>query len=344
MTPSHRVRSALLSLGGSPELRVAAVIVLLGALMTSASPYFLVLANVLDVLESVAVISVVACGVTFVLLVGAIDVSVGSTMGVAAMVTGFLHLAHAPIGVAMVAGVAAGVVIGVINGTLVVYLRFPDLIATLAMLSVLRGIIYLFVGQTPLRGYHSELYFFLTRGKVLAVIPILLVITCLVVWCAWVVLTRTRHGRQIVLSGTNAQAAMVAGINVKKVKFGMFVTCGGLAGIAGVLLGGRLGGAYPQIAEGYELTAIAAAVIGGTSLAGGKGSVGGALLGAILLGLINNILTLLAINPFWQRIVTGLIILLAVVIDTQLSAWIRRTELARAREAASGELDRGPSR
>jgi len=319
MKYSNRKIRPLMWLSSSSELRILLIIVALCIFMSIASPYFLDVGNIMDLLEGISVTCIVAFGVTFVILVGGIDLSIGSTMGIGAMVTGLLHLHNFPILLSILLGIIAGLIVGLLNGMLIEWLGFPDLIATLSMMGILRGIIYLFIGDHPLRGYKSELYLFLGQGRLFGIIPILFIIAIFIMLIGNFFLFKSIYGRQILMVGTNRKAAMLSGINTKLLRFNMYAICGLLAGLAGVLLGGRLGGAIPQVGAGYELQAIAAVVVGGTSLLGGRGSFVGTFLGVILIGLIRNILTLLAIDPFWHLIITGIIILIAIIIDRLVS-------------------------
>lgn len=306
-------------LGGSPEVRIGLIIVLAGIVMSIISPYFLQLGNVVDLLESVAILSILSFGVTFVLLVGELDISVGSTMAIAAITTNMLlGRAGFPLSVALLGGIATGLVIGLMNGALTQFLGFPSLIVTLAMMSILRGIIYLLTGSAPLAPYKSEAYSFLGTGQILSFLPVPVVATVLVLLLLSLLLFRTRFGRLMLMAGANRKAANIAGLNTRNIGFIMFVACGLLASLAGVLLGSKLKSVFPEFGMGYELRAITAGVIGGVSLFGGRGSFLGAFLGAVLIGLIFNMIDLLALDPYWQFVVMGMMVLIAVLTDNVL--------------------------
>lgn len=324
MKKVKRNSQLFVKIGSSSEIRILLIIIAIVIFISIASPYFMTISNITDLLESISVICIMAYGITFVLLVGGIDLSISSNVAASAMVTGFLHLANVPIFYALLGGICTGIVVGLINGAFIEWFGFPDLIVTLAMLSVVRGIVYLAIGNNSLNGYTSSFYIFISRGRLFDFLPLLLIINIIILLIISFILFKTRFGRQIFFAGTNRQAANISGINTKVLRFLTYVICGLLAGVAGVLFGGRLGGVYPQFAEGMELTAIAAAVIGGTSLFGGKGSFVGTFLGSVLVGLIGNVLTLLAINQFWNRIITGCIIIIAVIIDSQISKLVKR--------------------
>jgi ribose/xylose/arabinose/galactoside ABC-type transport system permease subunit len=220
-----------------------------------------------------------------------------------------------PFSVALLAGVVAGLIIGIINGTLTVIFGFPSLIVTLAMMSILRGIVYVITGNAPLPPYNSQAYFAVGNGEILNLIPVPVIISIAILILISLMLFRTLFGRVIIMTGANRKAASIAGVNTRMVVFSMFAACGLFAGIAGMLLGSKLKSVFPEFGMGYELRAITAAVIGGVSLFGGRGSFIGSFLGAILIGLIFNIIDLLALDPYWQYVVIGLMVLIAVLSD-----------------------------
>jgi ribose transport system permease protein len=329
MAPAHdkaerawwgaRGNRILASLVSSAEARIALIIALAGIVMSVVSPYFLRLGNVVDLFESIAILSILSFGVTFVLLIGELDISVGSTMAMAAITTNMLMgRAGLPLYGALVGGIAIGLMIGLVNGSLTQLLSFPSLIVTLAMMSILRGIIYLLTGSAPLAPYRNEAYSYLGTGQILNLLPMPVFITVVVLVMISLVLFQTRFGRVILMAGANRKAANIAGLNTKTIGFTMFVACSLLASVAGILLGSKLKSVFPEFGMGYELRAITAAVIGGVSLFGGRGSFLGAFLGAVLIGLIFNIIDLLALDPYWQFVILGLMVLIAVLTDRLL--------------------------
>jgi ribose/xylose/arabinose/galactoside ABC-type transport system permease subunit len=310
-------RSGTLSLlGSNSEIRIALLIILTGIVMSVVSSYFLRLGNIIDLLESVAILSVLAFCITFVALVGELDISVGSIMAMAAITTNvMLSVKGMPFYVALLGGIGAGLVIGILNGTLTVVFGFPSLIVTLAMMSILRGIVYVITGSAPLPPYDSKAYFAVGNGEVLGLIPVPVIIALSILVIVSLMLFKTRFGRVMLLTGANRKAANIAGVNTRQVLFVSFAACGLLAGVAGMLLGSKLKSVFPEFGMGYELRAITAAVIGGVSLFGGRGSFVGSFLGAVLIGLIFNIIDLLALDPYWQFVVIGLMVLIAVLSD-----------------------------
>ena len=306
----------VLLVGSSSELRIAIIIVAIGVVMSVSSSYFLRLDNIMDLFESISVLSILAFGMTFVLFVGELDMSVGSIMAMAAISTNVvLRALNMPVYVGMLAGIITGIVVGIINGTLVELLGFPSLITTLAVMSAFRGIVYVLTGDAPLNPYNSNAYFIIGNGIVGNSIPVTVIITIVFLIILAFIIFKTRYGRRIVMTGANRKAAAIAGVDTRKVVFVMFVMSGLMAAVAGMLLGSKLKSVFPEFGMDYELRAITAAVIGGVSLFGGKGSFVGTFLGAILIGLIFNIINLLGLDPYWQSIIIGLIVLIAVLSD-----------------------------
>ena len=304
-----RLRSGLVREGGVVLVVLIGVIVLFSIL----SPFFFTVDNVKNVLVQSVFVLLVAVGVTFVLLTGGIDLSVGSTMGLSAGLS-VLTLSHgAPVTVAVLVGLVAGAAIGLVNGLLVTRVGISDFIATLAMLGIVRGVLQLITAKEPLR-VHSSAYTKLTSASV-AGIPLPVIIAAAIVVLASFVLWRTRFGRWVFAVGMSRDAAHIAGVDVPGVRLRVFVLAGALAAVAGMLLASRLSSVQPELGTGYELQAIAAAVIGGTSLSGGRGRLSGTVVGALLLAIIENGLRLLEVNAFYFTIITGLIIVAAVALE-----------------------------
>lgn len=261
-----------------------------------------------------AVVAVLAFGQTFVIVSGGIDLSVGSVAALAGIVGGYVATTLAFPGiVGLLAALGAGVAMGLVNGALVAYGRLPAFIATLAMLSAARGLALVISQGRPIA----------TADVVSAMgeeindtIPVPVLIMALMgVICA-VILNRSYSGRAMYAIGGNSEAARLSGINVGRQRLVAFALSGLFAAVAGLLLSGRLASAQPQAAEGYELDAIAAVVIGGASLAGGRGRALGTLIGALILAVLRNGLNLLGVSAFWQLVVIGAVIALAVLLDT----------------------------
>jgi ribose transport system permease protein len=288
--------------------------------MTIFSPFFLTVGNLINLIESVAILSILSFGITYVLLVGEMDMSVGSIMAVSAITTNIILGFYLPAPVAVAGGITMGALIGVINGVFIEFLGFPSLIVTLAMMSILRGLVYLKTGNAPFAPPldNSTSFYFLSNGKFFGVVPVSVVVTLIILILFSIILYKTRFGRVIIMAGANRKAANIAGKNTKTIYFAMFVLSGFLAGMAGNFLGSKLFSVFPEFGMGYELRAITASVIGGVSLYGGRGSFFSAFLGTVLIGLIFNIIELIGFGPYWQYLFIGIVVLVAILTDKML--------------------------
>ncbi|WP_181794436.1 substrate-binding domain-containing protein [Streptomyces sp. WELS2] len=292
---------------------LTALIVLVIAL-SALSGDFLTTDNLLNIGVQAAVTAVLAFGVTFVIVSAGIDLSVGSVAALSATMLGWSATAHGvPVALAVVLAVATGVVAGLVNGFLIAYGKLPPFIATLAMLSVGRGLALVISQGSPIAFPGSVSHLGDTLGGWLPVPVLVMVVMGLV---AAVVLGRTYIGRSMYAIGGNEEAARLSGLRVKRQKLAIYALSGLFAAVAGVVLAARLSSAQPQAADGYELDAIAAVVIGGASLAGGTGKASGTLIGALILAVLRNGLNLLSVSAFWQQVVIGVVIALAVLLDT----------------------------
>jgi ribose transport system permease protein len=291
-------------------------IIILWLFMSLTVPPFLSHYNISDIFLNAAVISLVAYGMTFVFLVGGIDLSVGSTMGVSgATAAYFLIFQNTSSAVAIIIAAIVGIFIGFINGLFITKMRLPDLIVTLAMMGIGRGIVYLMTGTRAFRGFqeHAE-FLFIGQGEVFEIpTPIYISIGMLMI-CIFL-LRFTAFGRNLFAIGSNKEAAKVVGINVDRNMLVVYMISGFFAAIAGVVLTARLTTAFAELGDGYELQAIAAAVLGGTSLRGGKAAMYGTFLGTFLISLTLNVLVLREVDPFWFMVVLGLFIIFATSID-----------------------------
>ncbi len=280
------------------------------------TPHFLTVSNLLNVAEQTAIIAIVAAGITFVIITAGIDLSVGSVLAFSGVVMASLLHAGAPLPAALAAAIAVGFVCGVSNGLLITMGRLPPFIATLGMMSVARGAALLFTEGRPVSGF-SDTFRFLATGKPLG-IPMPVVIMLAIYLIAYLLLTKTKLGRYTYAIGGNEEATILSGVNVRLYKTLIYGICGGLSGLAAIVLTARLNSAQPIAGMMYELDAIAATVIGGTSLMGGEGNVYGTLIGALIIGVLRNGLNLLSISSFTQQIVIGLVIIIAVLLDMAL--------------------------
>ncbi len=294
--------------------------VVLCAALSGLNEYFFTRHNITNVLRQASINGILAIGQTFVILTGGIDLSVGSLVAVcgilgALVVTG--GTPHSP-ALALLIGVAAGAGFGVVNGALVARLRVPAFVATLGMLSVARGLTFISNDGMPVPSLADS---FLTLGQgFVAGVPVPVILFGLTVLVAWVVLRFTTYGRYVYAVGGNERSARTSGIATRRVIFSVYVISGALAGLSGLLLAARTTSALPQAGLSYELDAIAAVVIGGTSLTGGVGSVVGTLFGALIIAVISNGLDLMGVSSYYQQVIKGAIIVLAVLLDTSRRA------------------------
>lgn len=285
------------------------------------APSFLTTENLSNVLVQSVFVVILGIGMTYVLISGGIDLSVGSTMGVAAAICVFCLNTGLPLPVALLAGLGAGALVGLINAYFIVVLGFADFIATLGTLSLMRGVVEVMTASSRLNS-QDEGFMALAAGSI-GGIPVAVLIALFVAVVAGVILARTTMGRAVYGVGLNAKSSFLAGVLVNRVRVSVFLVSGICAGLAGILLASRLSSVHPAMGTGYELTAIAAAALGGASLAGGRGSVLGTALGAIFLAVLQNTLSLMSVNAFWFQIITGIIIVLAVLLDGGIRRLLR---------------------
>ena len=281
--------------------------------MAVSSPFFLTTSNITNIILQCAINAVIACGMTFVILTGGIDLSVGSVVAFAGIMMGVILQSGMPLGVAILGAIVAGGVCGAVNGTLVTRFKLPPFIATLGMMSVVRGLALYISGGRSISGFAGQLTI-IGSGTIFG-IPTMIVIMASAYVIGIFILKFTCAGRYIYAIGGNVEATRLSGINTSRYKFLAYLICGMTAGLAAVLLVSRLDSAQPVAAQGAELQAIAATVIGGTSLDGGEGHLSGTLVGALIIAVLNNGLNLLNVSSYIQQIVIGAVIVLAVMSD-----------------------------
>jgi ribose transport system permease protein len=287
---------------------------LLGALLSFLTPFFLTPSNLLNVMEQTTINAVIAVGMTFVILSAGIDLSVGSIVAISGVVLANRLQAGAPLPVAILCGLGVGALCGLVSGILITKGKLPPFISTLGMMSVARGAALVFTDGRPISGFDESLRW-LSTGRILG-IPVPVILTVLLYVTASVLLNRTRFGRYVYAIGGNEEATRLSGVDTAFHKTVVYVLSGITAGFAAVLLTARLNSAQPIAGAMYELDAIAAVVIGGTSLTGGLGTLSGTLIGALTMGVLRNGLNLLGISSFLQQIVIGFVIIVAVLTDT----------------------------
>ena len=277
------------------------------------SPVFFTVPNLLNILQQSSINALIALGMTLVIISGGIDLSVGPTAALSAVLGATLMVSGVPVPVAILATLGIGALCGVFSGMLVAYAGLQPFIVTLGGLSLFRAIALIYTGGNPVFGIPME-FRSIINSDVFG-IPTPIIIVAVIALVLWLVMNKTPLGEYILAVGGNEEAARVAGVPVKRTKVTVFIISGTLASLASLILIGRLGAAEPTIGNLWELDAIAAAAIGGASLMGGKGSIIGTIIGAIILGALRNGLTLLNIQAFYQLLATGLIIIIAMLID-----------------------------
>lgn len=277
------------------------------------TPRFLTIPNIKNIFTQVSVNAIIAIGMTFVILTGGIDLSVGSILAVSGAIAASIIKTTGNIYLAIIVALAIGCVIGLINGILVSKGRIQAFIVTLATMTIFRGVTYVYTNGTPISGLGQS--FSGIGNKMFLRLPIPVVLTIIVLGIAFYVLSQTRYGRYLYALGGNEDSARLSGINTDKIKTLVYVICGAAAALSGIIVASRIGSASPNAGVGFELDAISAVVLGGTSLTGGEGSVIGTIIGALIIGVLNNGLNLMNVSPFYQAIVKGLVILLAVMVE-----------------------------
>lgn len=292
------------------------VIIALIIIFTLLNPVFLSVYNFMNIVRQIAMVGIISVGFTFVLIGGGLDLSVGAQIAfmnvcVATMITNW---GFSPI-ISVIVGLLLTTLIGLFNGYVISKTSIPPLIATLAMQTILRGAGYLISGGYPIYGIPDGIKY-LGQGYLFSVIPVPGLILIVIVLLGAFLLNKTYLGRHFYALGSNAEATRLAGINIHLTRTVTYAMLGLLTGLAGLIMLGRVGSAQPNIATNYEMNALTACVIGGVSINGGKGTVFGALLGAIVIGILNNGMSLAGANEYWQMVITGAVLLTVVLFDS----------------------------
>jgi ribose transport system permease protein len=292
---------------------LVAALALIFVALSVTTPYFFTPDNLLNIAKAVTVVGIASAGETVVIISGGFDLSVGSTMAAAGMLAAWLLESGAPIPLAFVAAIGLGVLIGVVNGTIISYFRINPLITTLGTLAIVRGLAFVISGGREIV-ISDQAWLELGTGAWLG-IPIIVVFALTTFLVIGWSMPRTPFGRYVYAIGSNIRAARLAGIAVDRWRLVFYIVCGATAALSGLVLTARTGSARPSAAVGFELDVITAVILGGASLSGGRGSVWGTLVGLVLIGVINNGLTLAQVPAFWQQVVKGVILLSAVLYD-----------------------------
>jgi inositol transport system permease protein len=323
------------ALQGGPKavlsrFRMVAILLVMGMVITILRPAFLSIGNVFNVLQQASIFGIMALGMTLVIISKGIDISVGSVLAFAGIVAATLgqamgnpnkfypNLAEMPLIVPIIAALVIGGICGAVNGFFVAKTAIPAFIATLGMQTIARGFAMIYSRARPVSDLTVP---WMSLGRpVFGFLPAPVIIYAIMIIITWILLNKTSFGKNVYAIGGNITAAEVSGINVSKNLIAIYTYCGLLAGLAGVVFAARVGSVHPGAANGYELTAIAATTIGGTSHYGGIGTIGGAVIGALILAVMRNGFTLLGVNAYWQQIAEGAIIIGAVVVDMRKNA------------------------
>jgi ribose transport system permease protein len=305
----------LLRSDAAQRLLAFAGLIIMFIVFSLASPNFFQWSNLKGILLATAVNGILALGVTFVIITAGIDLSVGTVMTLSAVMTGvFITNLGLPIFVGVIGGLATGALAGLTNGAVIAKMRIPPFVATLGMLYIAKGLSLVISGLKPIYFTDTPLFTKISMGSILGV-PSAVLIFFAAALIAHLILTKTVLGRYTFALGSNEEATRLSGVNVDRWKMAVYTLAGIFSGLAGVVIAARLNSAQPALGAGYELEAIAAVVIGGTSLSGGEGNIMGTVIGAFVISVLTNGLRILSIPQEWQIVVTGAIVILAVYAD-----------------------------
>lgn len=312
------MKTRMKTLKGSKNLQqliLLGILILLIVVMSLWSDKFFTVINLTNLLRQQVMVAIVAAGATFVMITGGLDISVGSNLAFTGVMYALCVQQGVPIFMAGVIAVLMGGVVGVINAGMIVGAKLNHVIATLGSMYAIRGVAYIVAGGQAITNGLPKNFMELGRGYVFGVIPIPVIIMAFVFIIAHIVLTRTLLGKYTYAIGGNIETARLSGLPVKKVIFTLYMITGLLTGLAGVIMSSRLNSGNPQIGEGFEFDVIVAVFLGGVSTKGGEGTIIGTLIGAIIVGVLSNGLNLLGVDAFYQYIVKGIILVLAVLVD-----------------------------
>ena len=296
---------------------ILSVLVLLCVIVSIATSKFLKPNNLISVLRQISINAYIALGMTLIIILGHIDLSVGAIVAMSGTLTvGFIVTQGLPIPVAILLGILLGMAAGLISGMIVTYFRVPAFIITMAMMNVCSGVAYVYSGGQATR-INNDFFSAIGTGYLFNTIQLPVVYMIILIIVISFLLGKTKFGTYIYAIGGNREAARLSGVPIKKVEIAVFTISGVLSAFAGLVLCSRMYSGQPSVGSGYELDAIAACVLGGTSMSGGKGRISGTIFGAMVIGVISNGLNLIGVSSYWQLIVKGLIIACAVLLDSQ---------------------------
>ncbi|MCA1065219.1 ribose ABC transporter permease [Rossellomorea sp. AcN35-11] len=308
------------SLGSLQKLGPVLGLIVITIILTIMSPNFFTVDNMFNVLRQVSVNALIAFGMTFIILTGGIDLSVGSILALASAITaGLLASGMDPI-LAVMIGLLSGALMGLVNGLIITKGKVAPFIATLATMTIFRGLTLVYTDGRPITGLSEAVSFQMLGKGYFFGIPFPVVTMIAAYFILFFILRKTTFGRGVYAIGGNEEASLLSGLKVDRLKMGVYSLTGLLSALAGIILTSRLNSAQPTAGASYELDAIAAVVLGGTSLSGGRGWIFGTLIGALIIGFLNNGLNLLNVSSFYQQVVKGGVILLAVLLDRKKAA------------------------
>ncbi len=296
---------------------ILAVLIIFGVFLSLLTDNFMTQGNIISVLRQISINLYIALGMTLVIILGGIDLSVGSIVAMAGtIIVGFIVTQGLPLWVAIFLGLFIGTAAGFVNGFIIAKFKVPAFIVTMAMMNIASGVAYVYSGGRSTR-ITEDFFVKIGTGYVFGVIPLPVIYMAVLIALFVFLLNKTRFGVYVYAIGGNRESARVSGVPIMKVEIAVFTITGFLSAFAGLVLASRMYSGQPSVGSGYELDAIAACVLGGVSMSGGKGRISGTVIGAMVIGIISNGLNLMGVSSFWQLIVKGVIILFAILIDTQ---------------------------
>ncbi len=311
------------------RLKMFLLLIVVWGVLGIIEPKFLALSNTANIFKQIATNAILAAGMSFVILTGGIDISVGATLALVGAISVSLIASGLHIVLVLLISLALGALVGMFNGVFIARFRLQPMIVTLATMSICRGLTYIYTKGSPITLKTAltsgAIYKWIGSGTIFGVIPFPLVLVIVIYAVSYYILNQTAFGRRVYAVGGNEDAAHLSGINTVWTKILSYVICGIMAGIAAIIISARVSSAQPNAGESYEMDAIAAVVIGGTSLRGGEGRVLYTIIGALIIGMLNNFLNLVGVDSYYQIVVKGVVILVAVLADAKTEkSWVNK--------------------
>lgn len=316
------------------NIGILVVLILICIILTIMTDKFLTVENLLSVMQQISNNIFLALGMCLVIVLGGIDLAVGAIVSLTGTLTvGMIVTNGLPMGVAIVLGLIFGTLVGALNGVIISYFKLPAFIVTLATMNIARGAAFIYSGGRATR-ITSPIFEFIGVHRIANLIPIPVVYMVIFIIIFSVLLNRTKLGTYIYAVGGNSESARLSGVSIKKVTISVFTISGLMAAFAGLVLSSKMFSGQPSAGEGYEMDAIAACVLGGVSMSGGTGRISGTVIGAFVIGFISNGLNLMSVNSFWQQVLKGIIILVAVIVDSEKAAITKMIQGSKAKQKA----------